>query len=116
MPRLPATLRLLLATALLLPAACGEPRPVDQVTREPDNFLAGIDEDKPHPTREGFFRKEVLTRGYALEPWRVNVHTEPFRVSPFREMGQAPGVIQRFGGPERLHETLDEVQRRLYAA
>jgi type I restriction enzyme R subunit len=39
-----------------------------------------------------------------------------FRTSPFREMGQAPGVIQRFGGTECLQETLDEVQRRLYAA
>jgi len=39
-----------------------------------------------------------------------------FRLSPFREMGQAPGVIQRFGGTEQLHETLDEMQRRLYAA
>lgn len=39
-----------------------------------------------------------------------------FRTSPFREMGQSPGVIRRFGGVEQLQETLDEVQRRLYAA
>jgi type I restriction enzyme R subunit len=39
-----------------------------------------------------------------------------FRLSPFREMGQAPGVIRRFGRAERLQEALDEVQRRLYAA
>jgi hypothetical protein len=38
-----------------------------------------------------------------------------FRTSPFREMGQAPGVIQRFGGEERLQDALGEVQRRLYA-
>ncbi len=37
-----------------------------------------------------------------------------FRLSPFREMGQALGVIRRFGSPERLQETIGEVQRRLY--
>lgn len=39
-----------------------------------------------------------------------------FRLSPFREMGQAPGVIRRFGGAEGLQEMLDELQQRLYAA
>lgn len=37
-----------------------------------------------------------------------------FRLSPFREMGQAPGVIQRFGGTEPLRTALGEMQRRLY--
>jgi type I restriction enzyme R subunit len=37
-----------------------------------------------------------------------------FRLSPFREMGQAPGVIQRFGGTELLRTALGEMQRRLY--
>jgi type I restriction enzyme R subunit len=37
-----------------------------------------------------------------------------FRLSPFREMGQAPGVIQRFGGAELLRTALGELQRRLY--
>jgi type I restriction enzyme R subunit len=39
---------------------------------------------------------------------------EIFRVPPFREMGQAPGIIRRFGGADRLRGTLGEVQRRLY--
>ena len=37
-----------------------------------------------------------------------------FRLSPFREMGQAPGVMQRFGGTEPLRTALGEMQRRLY--
>ena len=46
----------------------------------------------------------------------VNEITSPdvFRLSPFREMGQAPGVIERFGGAESLRETLAEMQQRLY--
>jgi hypothetical protein len=39
-----------------------------------------------------------------------------FRLSPFREMGQTPGVIHRFGGTAPLQEALGEIQRRLYAA
>jgi type I restriction enzyme R subunit len=39
---------------------------------------------------------------------------EIFRVSPFRQMGQAPGVIRRFGGAEQLRTAIGEVQQRLY--
>jgi type I restriction enzyme R subunit len=39
---------------------------------------------------------------------------EIFRVSPFRQMGQAPGVIRRFGGTEQLRTALGEIQQRLY--
>ena len=39
-----------------------------------------------------------------------------FDLSSFREMGQSPGVIQRFGGAERLQEAVREMQQRLYAA
>jgi len=39
-----------------------------------------------------------------------------FRLSPFREMGQVLEVIQRFGGAERLQETVREMQRRIYVA
>lgn len=44
--------------------------------------------------------------------------TDPrvFRLSPFREMGKAVGVIRRFGGVERLQATMREMQQRLYAA
>jgi type I restriction enzyme R subunit len=39
-----------------------------------------------------------------------------FSLSPFREMGKVVGVIRRFGGSERLQETVRKMQRRLYAA
>jgi len=39
-----------------------------------------------------------------------------FRISPFREMGEVRGVVARFGDARRLRETIDELQRRLYAA
>ena len=38
-----------------------------------------------------------------------------FRLSPFREMGQAPGVIRRFGGAEALRRTLQAIQEKLYS-
>jgi type I restriction enzyme R subunit len=38
-----------------------------------------------------------------------------FRLSPFREMGRAVGVIRRFGGPEQLQSTVREMQERLYS-
>ena len=44
--------------------------------------------------------------------------TDPavFRVSPFREMGAARGVLRRFGGePQRFRAAMNELQRRLYA-
>jgi len=39
-----------------------------------------------------------------------------FRLSPFREMGRAVGVIRRFGGAEQLQATVREMQERLYPA
>jgi len=39
-----------------------------------------------------------------------------FRISPFREMGQAPGVIKRFGSVTALRDMLQEIQKRLYNA
>jgi len=38
-----------------------------------------------------------------------------FRLSPFREMGQAPGVIKRFRGAETLRQTLQAMQEKLYS-
>ncbi len=54
-----------------------------------------------------------------LDKYRLGGVTEMaspdvFRLSPFREMGQAPGVIQRFGGTEALRTALGEIQHRLY--
>jgi len=38
-----------------------------------------------------------------------------FRVSPFSEMGQAPGVARRFGSPEKLSEAIQQIQQRIYS-
>jgi len=81
---------------------------------------------KAFETREGTFlnryqdeAREVILA--LLDKYRVGgveqlADPRVFRLSPFREMGQAPGVIRRFGDAERLQEALSEVQRRLYAA
>ena len=37
-----------------------------------------------------------------------------FRIAPFAEMGQAPGVARRFGSPEKLGEMIEQVQQRIY--
>jgi type I restriction enzyme R subunit len=71
-----------------------------------------IDRHKPEA------RQVVLA---LLDKYRVGgveEMTDPrvFRLSPFREMGQALGVIQRFGDVERLQATMGEMQERLYAA
>jgi type I restriction enzyme R subunit len=77
-------------------------------------------------TREGAFldryhdeAREVILA--LLDKYRVGGVEEiadprVFRLSPFREMGQVPGVIQRFGGAEPLQKAVREVQRRLYVA
>jgi len=46
----------------------------------------------------------------------VEEMTDPrvFRLSPFREMGKAVGVIRRFGDVEHLQATMQEMQQRLY--
>ncbi len=38
-----------------------------------------------------------------------------FRLSPFLEMGQAPGVTKLFGSLPDLQSSLTELQRRIYA-
>jgi type I restriction enzyme R subunit len=37
-----------------------------------------------------------------------------FRVSPFAEMGQAPGVAKRFGSADGLTKAIREIQNRIY--
>jgi hypothetical protein len=37
-----------------------------------------------------------------------------FRLSPFRGMGQAPGVAKRFGSLSGLQRSLTELQERIY--
>jgi len=61
--------------------------------------------------------KEVILA--LLDKYRLTgvdemVNPEVFRLSPFREMGQVSGVVQRFGTIENLRQALNEVQQRLY--
>ncbi|MFZ5826723.1 MAG: EcoAI/FtnUII family type I restriction enzme subunit R [Bacillota bacterium] len=56
----------------------------------------------------------ALLEKYRL--WGIEEMTSPsvFRLAPFREMGQAPGVIRRFGSVEALREALHQMQIKLY--
>ena len=38
-----------------------------------------------------------------------------FRLSPFLEMGQAPGVASHFGSASALRQSVNEIQQRIYA-
>lgn len=59
----------------------------------------------------------ALVDKYELGGLREMTDPAIFRVSPFREMGEARGVLRRFGGDaRRFRETMTELQRRLYAA
>ena len=58
----------------------------------------------------------ALVDKYVLGGLREMTDPAVFRVSPFREMGEARGVLRRFGGdPQRFRATMTELQRRLYA-
>ena len=63
-------------------------------------------------------REVILALLAKYELGGIKQITDPaiFRVSPFREMGEVRGVVARFGDARRLRETIDELQRRLYAA
>lgn len=63
-------------------------------------------------------REVILALLAKYELGGIKQITDPaiFRVSPFREMGEVRGVVARFGDARRLRETVDELQRRLYAA
>jgi type I restriction enzyme R subunit len=79
---------------------------------------------KAFETREGAFldryreeAREVILA--LLDKYRIGgveqlADPRVFRTSPFREMGQAPGVVRRFGGAEQLQELIQEMQQRLY--
>ncbi len=56
----------------------------------------------------------ALLDKYRLADVQEMVNPEVFRLSPFREMGQVSGVVQRFGSINNLRLTLNEVQQRLY--
>ena len=64
-------------------------------------------------------REVILALVSKYELGGLKEMTDPtvFRVSPFREMGEARGVLRRFGDdPRRFQATMTEIQRRLYAA
>lgn len=106
------------------------------VQREADQFdlLAHIAFNRPIYTRseraEAFLNHEqrfiqghqtparevilALLDKYRLAGVQEMARPEIFRLSPFREMGQAPGVIKRFGDADVLRHTLHEIQQRLY--
>lgn len=66
------------------------------------------------PAREVLY---ALLSKYELGGVRQLSDPRIFRVPPFRQMGEVRGVVRRFGGDaQQLRDTLDELQRRLYAA
>jgi type I restriction enzyme R subunit len=98
------------------------------------DLLAHIAFDKPIHTRseraEAFLNREqsfiqaqnqharevvlALLDKYRLAGVQEMARPEVFRLSPFREMGQLPGVIKCFGSTDALRHTLHEMQQRLY--
>ena len=98
------------------------------------DLLAHIAFDKPIHTRseraEAFLNREqrflqaqsqharevvlALLDKYRLAGVQEMARPEVFRLSPFREMGQLPGVIKLFGNTDALRHTLHEMQQRLY--
>jgi type I restriction enzyme R subunit len=56
----------------------------------------------------------ALLDKYRVAGVQEMVNPEVFRLSPFREMGQVSGVVQRFGTISNLRLALNEVQQRLY--
>ena len=59
----------------------------------------------------------ALIAKYELGGLQEMTNPTIFRVSPFREMGEARGVLRRFGGDvQQFRQAMAELQRRLYAA
>jgi type I restriction enzyme R subunit len=56
----------------------------------------------------------ALLDKYRLAGIDEMTNPEVFRLSPFREMGYAPGVIGRFGDAARLRQALSEMQKCIY--
>lgn len=100
------------------------------------DILAHVAFDTPIRTRDeraeafGYREQDFISR-YSEEAREVILHLldkyrlggveeisnpEVFRISPFDEMGQAPGVVERFGDTAALRSTLVEMQLRLYPA
>lgn len=65
-----------------------------------------------HEAREVIY---ALLSKYELGGLKQITDPAIFRVSPFQQMGEVRGVIRRFDGDaQKLRQTMDEIQRRLY--
>ncbi|MEM7118167.1 MAG: DEAD/DEAH box helicase family protein [Chloroflexota bacterium] len=72
-------------------------------------WLAGYERD----AREVIY---ALLSKYELGGLKQISDPAIFRVSPFRQMGEVRGVLRRFGGDAfKLRQTMDDIQRRIYA-
>lgn len=66
-----------------------------------------------HDAREVIY---ALLSKYELGGLKQITDPAIFRVSPFQQMGEVRGVIRRFSGDaQKLRQTMDEIQYRLYA-
>ena len=63
---------------------------------------------QPKPAQEVLLEKYRATDVDEISDPRI------FRLSPFFEMGQAPGVAYRFGSLVKLQTNFAELQRRIY--
>ena len=71
-------------------------------------------QSKPRQEREVIL---ALLEKYKYGGLREISNPLVFRMSPFREMGEVRGVVQRFGGDmQNLRQALDELQQRLYTS
>lgn len=81
-----------------------------QLRQQERAWLHGFDRE----AREVLY---ALLGKYELGGLRQITDPRIFRVPPFRQMGEARGVIRRFGGEAAsLRQTMLEMQHRLYAA
>ena len=92
-------------------------RPLQQRS---DRATAFRRREKPWLDEQGDLVQEVLLAlidKYELGGLKQMTDPRVFRISPFREMGEVRGVIDRFGGnAQALRNRIEELQRRLYAA
>ncbi|ACK70515.1 EcoEI R domain protein [Gloeothece citriformis PCC 7424] len=78
---------------------------------------AFLNYEQPYLERQTEEAREVilgLLDKYRLAGVEEIVNPEVFRLSPFQEMGQIKGVIQRLGTMENLRQAFLEIQQRLY--
>ncbi|MBI5446024.1 MAG: DEAD/DEAH box helicase family protein [Deltaproteobacteria bacterium] len=121
-----------------LEAESVQPELLSEVLAEPDadgfDLLAHLAFGTPLHTRservEAFLNREsgflasfkpkarevllALLEKYRLAGVNELASADVFRLSPFREMGLAPGVIKRFGGPDALKVAVSQLQQKLY--